>query len=317
MLARLVANAATPYRLVIIDGGSPPHVARAIETLAVRHDFTLVRSDTLLTSNEARNLGMRHVVTEFVVFMDNDTLVSPGWLTALEQCARETDAPLVAPVVLAGAPGAWEIHAGGGDAHIEGDGPTRRFLEDNARSIIRPAELDDAPRQPSEFVELHCLLGRTDLVEQVGPFDEGLIAGREHSDLVLRIAENTPNAPVLEPAVAVQYSSRKRLTPHDWAFYLPRWSEEWASATFAHFNEQWQLHDTTVDALFQRGNLARRLHDRYRPRTGARLWGWRAVRHARRALDRIATPAALTVADRARARRGPARVVYRASWCTT
>ena len=311
MLATLVANTEPPYRLVVVDGGSPHRVARAVEELATRHDFTLVRRDALLTSNEARNLGMRHVETEFVVFVDNDTLVPPGWLTTLEQAARETDAPLIAPVVLAGAPGAWEIHAGGGEAHIEGDGPSRRFVEINARMHHPPGELDGAAREPSEFVELHCLLARTALLEQAGQFDEGLIAGREHSDLTLRIGRLTASTPLLEPAVTVKYASYKRLSAHDWAFFLPRWSEEWAGTTFAHFNEQWELRDTRVDDdWFQRGNLARRLHDRVRPRTGARLRGWRAVRRVRRALDRVATPAALAMAERSRTRCGPARIVH-------
>jgi GT2 family glycosyltransferase len=317
MLATLVANTESPYRLVVVDGGSPPHVARALEQLAVRHDWTLVRSDALLTSNEARNLGMRHVDTEFAVFIDNDTFVPKGWLTALEQCARDTAAPLVAPTVLAGAPGSWEIHAGGGEARIEGEGAGRRFVETNARLHHPASELEGASRQPSGFVELHCLLARTDVLELIGPFDEGLVAGREHSDLVLRIADKTGGVPLLEPAVTVRYASRKHLSPHDWAFFLPRWSDEWARSTFAHFNERWQLCDTSVDAWFLRGALARRLHDRYQPRTGVRLWGWRAVRRGRRALDKIATPAALRAADRARARCGSPRLVHRATWCAT
>jgi glycosyltransferase involved in cell wall biosynthesis len=313
MLEMLVANTEPPYRLVVIDGGSPPRVSRAIEELAVRHDFTLVRSDALLTSNEARNLGMRHVKTEFAVFIDNDTLVPPGWLPALEQCARETGAPLVAPVVLAGGPGAWEIHAGGGDAHVDGDGAARRFVETNALLHHPPSDLDGASRQRSEFVELHCLLARTDVLGQVGPFDERLVAGREHSDLVLRVAE-TGGTPLLEPAVTVQYTSRKHLSLHDYSFYLPRWSDECARTSFAHFNERWELRDTSIDSWFLRGTLAHRLRDHYRTRTGVRLWGWRMVRRARRAIDKVATPVALATSNRARARCEPARLVHRATW---
>ena len=313
MLETLIANTDHPYRLVVIDGGSPSKVSRAIEQLAVRHDFTLVRSDALLFSNEARNLGMHHVAPEFAVFVDNDTLVAPGWLVRLEACARETGAPLVAPTVLAGGPGAWEIHAGGGDAHIEGDGATRRFVEHNALLHRPPSDLDGRAREPSEFVELHCLLARVDVLRKVGPFDEGYLAGREHSDLVLRVAEHG-GMPVLEPAVTVRYASRKHLTLHDYSFYLPRWSDEWARASFAHFNERWELRDTTIDDWFLRGTLARRLHDRYRTRTGLRLWSWRVVRRARRAVDRVATPAALEAGKRSRERCGPARVTHRATW---
>src|SRR4051812_6470436 len=111
MLTTLLGNTAPPFRLVVVDGGAPPDIARALELLAVRHDFTLLRRDALLTSNEARNLGLRHVETRYAVFIDNDTYVPPGWLAALEQCADETGAPLVAPVVLAGPPGDCEVHA--------------------------------------------------------------------------------------------------------------------------------------------------------------------------------------------------------------
>ena len=57
MLTTLLANTDPPYRLVVVDGGAPHDIAQAVELLAVRHDFTLVRRDALLTSNEARNLG--------------------------------------------------------------------------------------------------------------------------------------------------------------------------------------------------------------------------------------------------------------------
>ena len=316
MLTTLIANTEPPYRLVVVDGGAPHDIAQALELLAVRHDFTLVRRDALLTSNEARNLGLRHVDTRYAVFMDNDTYVPPGWLAALEQCADDTQAPLVAPIVLAGPPGDCEIHAAGGIAHIEGDGDSRRFAEANELLHRPPDAVDNAPRQTSEFVELHCLLTRVAVLRQVGPFDEGLVAGREHSDLVLRVTEVTGSAPVLEPAVTVRYASRKRLTLHDWSFFLPRWSDEWATESFAHFNAKWNLRDTSVDGWFLRGALARRLRDHYRSRAGLRLWGWRVARRGRRVVEKAATTAALAAADRARADCGPARVVHRASWCT-
>jgi hypothetical protein len=202
----------------------------------------------------------------------------------------------------------------GEDTNLDGEGAARRFVETNARLHHPPSELNGASRQPCDFVEMHCLLARTDVLEQVGPFDEGLVAGREHSDLVLRVAEKTGGTPLLEPAVRVHYASAKRLSPHDWTFFLPRWSDEWARTTFAHFNERWELRDTTVDDWFLRGALARRLHDRYRTRTGVRLWSWRVARRARRAIDMVATPTTLAAARRARARCGPARLVRRATW---
>jgi len=97
-LERLLERTGSPRRLVYIDGGSPRHWRRRLEELASEHDFTLVRTDCFLTPNEARNIGLRFVDTKFVAFVDQDVVVSPGWLEALEGCAADTGASVVGPI---------------------------------------------------------------------------------------------------------------------------------------------------------------------------------------------------------------------------
>jgi len=97
-LSRLLDHTCAPRRLVYIDGGSPRRWRRELEQLAIEHDFTLVRTDCFLTPNEARNLGFGFVDTEFVAFVDQDVIVSPNWLGALESCAADTGATIVGPL---------------------------------------------------------------------------------------------------------------------------------------------------------------------------------------------------------------------------
>src|SRR5262245_19121199 len=76
-----------PFDLVYVDGGSPRYVRDYIATAASARGFKLIRSEVFLSPNQARNLGLYHVRTRYVVFIDNDVVVSPGWLTPLIACA--------------------------------------------------------------------------------------------------------------------------------------------------------------------------------------------------------------------------------------
>jgi GT2 family glycosyltransferase len=98
-LESLYAHTTEPFRLVYVDGRSPSRIRRHLEAQARARGFRLVRSDRYLSPNQARNLGLRHVETEYVVFMDNDVLLTPGWLEALVGCADATGAEVVGPLL--------------------------------------------------------------------------------------------------------------------------------------------------------------------------------------------------------------------------
>jgi hypothetical protein len=61
-----------PFKLVYVDGNSPPSLRRYLECQASALGFQLIRTDSYLTSNEAHNLGLREVCTEYVAFLDNE-----------------------------------------------------------------------------------------------------------------------------------------------------------------------------------------------------------------------------------------------------
>ena len=313
MLEALVAHTPSPRRVVVVDGGSPRKVWRRLERLASAWDLTFVHRDAVITSNEARNLAMRHVDSEYVCFLDNDTFVDDGWLAGLERCADETGAWLVAPAVLWGRRDRWEIHYAGGSCRIVGDVESRRFDEHNTY-MHRPVHvLSELTRSRTEYVEAHCLLARVDALRRIGPFDEGLVAAREHSTLSLQVRALGGEI-WLEPSVVVRYPWPKRNTLADYRFYLPRWSDEWAERSFRRFNETWHLTDLGIDDIFRAGHLDRRLERRPEPGNGLRARSQHFVLRVRRGVDLVVTPLAVKVCDRRRARLGPARALHTASW---
>lgn len=245
-LESIYRHTRTPFRLVYVDGGSPSRLRCYLGTQATSKGFQVIRSDRYLSPNQARNLGLRQVKTKYVVFIDNDVLVSPGWLEALVQCARDTDAWVVGPLYLMIQDGREVIHMAGGTLQIREE-QGRRILHEQDR--FPGMSLTDVPeslrRTPSELVEFHCMLLRTEVFERLGPLDEKLLAIREHDDLCLAVRK-AGGAIYLEPDATVTYLPPPPISMSDRKYYMLRWSKPWIEASLQHFHRKWDL---DVDSL--------------------------------------------------------------------
>lgn len=241
-LRSILDHTEVPYDLVYVDGRSPAPVARRLRALADEHRFRLVRSERYLSPNAARNLGLAHVTTPYVCFVDNDLIVTDGWLTRLLACAEETGAWMVGPLYLEGDPVDEIIHMAGGDITLEGEHGRRHF---STHHRLQGTAVADAPeplvRTPVDFVEFHCVLLRTDAfaAPSVG-MDEGLLSSREHLDLSMQV-RRAGGGVWFEPGAVVTYSTPPPVVLSDVAYFLTRWSEAWNRASLEHFCDKYGI----------------------------------------------------------------------------
>jgi GT2 family glycosyltransferase len=234
-LESVYRHTAEPFDLVYVDGNSPRSVQRELERLSTAHGFELVRSDRYLSPNQARNLALEQVDTEYVCFIDNDLIVTDGWLEALLDCARQTGAWLVGPLYYEGDPADRIIHMAGGDIELSGEPGRRRFATDHRFQGRAVAGLDrPLEREPVDFVEFHCVLARTDVFQELGRLDEQLWSTREHLDLCLDVAE-AGGSVWFEPASEVTYSTPPPVAIRDIPYFWLRWSEAWNQRSLEHF----------------------------------------------------------------------------------
>ena len=91
-LASIYENTQFPFCLVYVAGKAPSRVQRYLQQESNEKGFLLITTDHHISPNQARNLGLKEVKTKYVVFIDNDAVVAPGWLEALIRCAEETGA---------------------------------------------------------------------------------------------------------------------------------------------------------------------------------------------------------------------------------
>lgn len=254
-LESLLANTEGPFELIYVDGGSPRSLRKWLEGQAAERGFRLLRRDHYLSPNEARNIGLAEVDTEFVAFLDNDVLVRPGWLAKLVQCADETGAAVVGPLTC-------EIdfdtvHFAGGEVEISEEREDEEVARHVRERMYFPQRKvasvsSDLVRQEVKLCEFHCLLARTQAIQDIGGFDQGMLNTREHLDFSLSLARNGGSV-WFEPESVVAYKPPPPLRLSDLHFFMLRWSDDWERRSLEHFRSKWDLAD---DEFFQR-RLAR------------------------------------------------------------
>jgi GT2 family glycosyltransferase len=241
-LESLYAHTTIPFQLVYVDGNSPANVRRYLEAQAQARGFQLLRTDYYLSPNEARNLGLRHVKTKYVVFADNDVVVTPGWLHSLVQCAEDTEATVVGPLMCQDRPLHDIVHFAGGESHIVTDVKGRRHLREKMYKQGKrvAAVREQLVRQQTELAEFHCVLIRTQIFEQIGPLDEAMMNTKEHLDFCMMVAQ-AGGTVYFEPACVVTYVPGPPLEWTDIPFYMLRWSDAWQLASLRRLQNKWDL----------------------------------------------------------------------------
>lgn len=240
-----------PFKLVYVDGGSPPQTRRYLEEQVRAKEFQLIRTDYYLSPNQARNLGLGQVKSKYVVFIDNDVVVTPNWLNQLVQCAEETGATVVGPLICQGQPVHEIVHFAGGEARIllenKGEKVKRRILEKIYKQGQRVADVrDHLQRLQTELAEFHCMMVNRSIFEQVGSLDETIMNTKEHVDFCMLVSQAEGKV-YFEPTSVVTYVPGPPLEWSDIPFYMLRWSNAWELSSLHRLRDKWDL---TEDEYF-------------------------------------------------------------------
>jgi hypothetical protein len=268
-LANIYENTSCPFNLTYVSAGAPPRIQRHLERESEEKGFHLIRVPRYLSPNRARNLALREIDTKYVVFLDNDALVMPGWLEALVQCAEETRAWVAGPVYYIGEFARGIVHMAGGTVHIEEREGKRILYEEQYHLNTPRAEVrNPLRRQRCGHLEFHCILARTDVFERLGPLDEQLLSVHEHIDFCMGVRK-AGGSVFLEPGAVTTYIAPPPCKWWDLPFFMLRWSDEWNLSTARHFNKKWGVscvlhisdksNQTLEDTIIRFGRGHRRL----------------------------------------------------------
>jgi GT2 family glycosyltransferase len=163
-LESVVRNTHGPYRLFVIDDGSPdPDVWPALQRFARRNQQTAKRNDRNLGFTATINKGCRMVDGDVVV-LNSDTCVTDEWLDKLRQAAYSRER--VATVTpLSNAAGAFSLP----DNNKINPIPEGMTLEQIARLVAKESRRL-RPEVPTG--NGYCMFIRREALDQIGDFDE-------------------------------------------------------------------------------------------------------------------------------------------------
>ena len=151
--------------LILVDDGSTDPAARQLADLP---GVRLVRSEENVGFTGAANLGARHATGEFLVFLNNDAGVEPGWLGALLDAVRSGPEIGAVGALLLNADGT--VQEAGGIIWSDGTGMSYGRGRD-------PLDPSYRYRREVDYCSGACLLVKRGLFEAAGGFDESFAPG--------------------------------------------------------------------------------------------------------------------------------------------
>ena len=263
-LENIIASTSGSYHLVYIDGNSPLAIARELASLCRQHGFTYLREERYLSPNQARNIGLGVITTQYVAFVDNDLFVEPGWLSSLLDCAEATGAWAVTPIVMEGSSRLPVVHMTGCDLIEDTFAGYTRILQRHRNmfqtlAAVRPYLV----REAVGGFEFHCVLLRTDVFAETCFLDERFLALQEHMDVSRQIRSNGGEV-YFEPRAVVRYDNASAYQDYDREFFELRWSEDWSRQSIEHTRAKWGLspNDAALRRLANWTSKHRTLFDR-------------------------------------------------------
>lgn len=162
-----------PTELIFVDNGSTDGT---VEFLAAQSDVRLIRNTRNLGAPRARNQGLGIARGEFIAFMDNDVMVTPGWLSRM-MYHLQVDSR-------SGSVSCMSDRA----AHHQQIEFTAEYTPDTLKSFAdaRAAEYHRQYR-PQTLLTSFLLMVRRCVIETIGGFDETFTPwGFEDDDFSLR-----------------------------------------------------------------------------------------------------------------------------------
>jgi GT2 family glycosyltransferase len=176
-LRSLIEGGSEPSDIVVVDNASRDRTVDLVRR--VHPDIAVIRSNVNVGYGHGANLGIAATSLEYVAVLNQDVVVSPGWLRPLLRAMQDDESvALATPKILLSTDTA-SVNACGGSPHYTGITTCRGYGRPSA--AYSSSEVVGA-------VSGAAFVVRRDVFDAVGGFDPLFFMYLEETDLSLRVA---------------------------------------------------------------------------------------------------------------------------------
>lgn len=187
-LESVLSSSYPNLKVLVIDNGSKIDETRQIEREFRTRKLSVIRLEKNFGFAKANNLGARKAHSKYVIFLNNDTIVSRKWIESLVKTAESNRAVAVQPKMLSALKKGYFDYAGAAGGFVDMFG----FPFARGRIFF---EVEKDVGQYDNEMEIMWASGAALFIERVrflefGGFDEDFFIYHEETDLCWRLRES-------------------------------------------------------------------------------------------------------------------------------
>lgn len=219
-----------PFQLIVVEGNSSELVRQTLEKKKqTKKNMKIIYTSHHPTMAQAYNLGLQQSRTAYTVFMHNNLLATPEWLSHLAKAALRRSgvvSPYVSTIGYA-------------------NGKASNYLL-SCRGTFHPL--------PESDLDLHTFWAPTAVLKEIGGFDESLGTAFQWIDLTLRLKQSGV-AIARDPYTFVEFYPPKKIKSLETKLRHAQWNGFSLRENIAYIGQKYGI---TVDE----SKLAQWLHQR-------------------------------------------------------
>ncbi|MES2304377.1 MAG: glycosyltransferase [Gemmatimonadota bacterium] len=237
----IIEHTPAGFRLAFLDFGYSVSTLRNLRALCAAVPFEIVPCGRTIPMMAFRDYVAR-ISTKYTCWVDNDTFVTPGWMTRLLQSAEQEGMRVILPLTFERE--GLDVDDRHLTMRVHVSHSELRKVTVEGKDLVfdykpfRRAAREDVPAGPwtIDFFELHTFFAETAVLQQL---DFPAMVVREHIDLGIQL--HRLGIPIwCEPRAEVVFDNiHLRPTLQDLRFFFFRWSDELVESSHREFEKRW------------------------------------------------------------------------------